>query len=130
MLFLPHHVSAVHPQMSCHGRAAQFSPFAALTGYNAVLSGGGAADPAAKRAGRGRPDGTERAVPGAGRTAGSASRGNSDLVPVRREKGGRGIPDRHRDSPQNRRLQGGPDPGERGADPLLRITVAVGGVFF
>lgn len=29
----PHHVSAVHPQMSMLGRAAQFSPFAALTGY-------------------------------------------------------------------------------------------------
>ena len=29
----PRHVSAVHPQMSMLGRAAQFSPFAALTGY-------------------------------------------------------------------------------------------------
>lgn len=37
MLFLPHHVSAVHPQMSRHDRAAQFSPFAALSGYDAVL---------------------------------------------------------------------------------------------
>ena len=35
MLFLPHHVSAVHPQMSRHDRAAQFSPFAALSGYDA-----------------------------------------------------------------------------------------------
>lgn len=30
---LPHHVSKKHPQMSLHDRAAQFSPFAALTGY-------------------------------------------------------------------------------------------------
>lgn len=30
---LPHHVSKEHPQMSLHDRAAQFSPFAALTGY-------------------------------------------------------------------------------------------------
>ena len=30
---LPHHQSKVHPQMSMHDRAAQFSPFAALTGY-------------------------------------------------------------------------------------------------
>jgi len=29
----PHHVSRNHPQMSMHDRAAQFSPFAALTGY-------------------------------------------------------------------------------------------------
>lgn len=33
MLDLPHHVSSRHPQMSMIDRAAQFSPFAALTGY-------------------------------------------------------------------------------------------------
>lgn len=31
---LPHHTSSHHPQMSMEARAAQFSPFAALTGYN------------------------------------------------------------------------------------------------
>ena len=31
---LPHHVSDRHPQMSPANRAAQFSPFAALTGYD------------------------------------------------------------------------------------------------
>ena len=30
---LPHHVSRTHPQMSVSERAAQFSPFAALSGY-------------------------------------------------------------------------------------------------
>lgn len=30
---LPHHVSERHPQMPIQDRAAQFSPFAALTGY-------------------------------------------------------------------------------------------------
>ena len=30
---LPHHVSEIHPPMSLYNRAAQFSPFAALTGY-------------------------------------------------------------------------------------------------
>ena len=30
---LPHHVSSVHPQMSREARAAQFAPFAALSGY-------------------------------------------------------------------------------------------------
>jgi hypothetical protein len=30
---LPHHVSASRPQMTLQNRAAQFSPFAALTGY-------------------------------------------------------------------------------------------------
>lgn len=33
MLNLPHHVSKNHPQMSIYNRAAQFSPFQALTGY-------------------------------------------------------------------------------------------------
>ncbi len=28
-----HHVSAVRPQMTLHDRAAQFAPFAALTGF-------------------------------------------------------------------------------------------------
>ncbi|MBP1549459.1 MAG: hypothetical protein J6A05_05595 [Oscillospiraceae bacterium] len=34
---LPHHVSATRPRMSMHDRAAQFSPFAALTGYDAAV---------------------------------------------------------------------------------------------
>ena len=34
---LPHHVSQNHPQMSMHDRAAQFAPFAALTGYEAEV---------------------------------------------------------------------------------------------
>ena len=34
---LPHHVSRRHPQMSRHNRAAQFMPFAALTGYEQVI---------------------------------------------------------------------------------------------
>ena len=35
---LPHHVSQRHPQMSREKRAAQFSPFAALTGYDDALA--------------------------------------------------------------------------------------------
>lgn len=34
---LPHHVSATHPQMARLDRAAQFAPFAALTGYEAAV---------------------------------------------------------------------------------------------
>ncbi len=34
---LPHHVSKTRPQMSMWDRAAQFSPFAALTGYDAAI---------------------------------------------------------------------------------------------
>ena len=34
---LPHHVSQTHRQMSMTERAAQFSPFAALTGYDAAI---------------------------------------------------------------------------------------------
>ena len=34
---LPHHVSTRHPQMGMMNRAAQFAPFAALTGYSAAI---------------------------------------------------------------------------------------------
>lgn len=34
---LPHHVSSARPHMSAIDRAAQFSPFAALTGYDAAV---------------------------------------------------------------------------------------------
>jgi len=33
----PHHVSKSHPQMSMMNRAAQFAPFAALTGHSAAI---------------------------------------------------------------------------------------------
>lgn len=35
---LPHHVSRNHPQMSIRDRAAQFSPFAALAGYEDAVA--------------------------------------------------------------------------------------------
>ncbi|MBQ3409569.1 MAG: hypothetical protein IJH12_10260 [Clostridia bacterium] len=34
---LPHHISKKHPQMPRYDRAAQFAPFAALTGYEEVI---------------------------------------------------------------------------------------------
>ena len=34
---LPHHVSKTRPQMPMADRAAQFAPFAALTGYDAAI---------------------------------------------------------------------------------------------
>lgn len=34
---LPHHVSQKHPHMAMIDRAAQFSPFAALTGHGAAI---------------------------------------------------------------------------------------------
>ena len=34
---LPHHVSKTRPQMPISDRAAQFAPFAALTGYDAAI---------------------------------------------------------------------------------------------
>ena len=38
IITLPHHVSKKHPKMSQGMRAAQFAPFAALTGYDEVIS--------------------------------------------------------------------------------------------
>ncbi len=37
IIHLPHHISATRPHMSAIDRAAQFSPFAALTGYDAAV---------------------------------------------------------------------------------------------
>ena len=37
IITLPHHVSERHPHMPLIDRAAQFSPFAALTGYEAAI---------------------------------------------------------------------------------------------
>ena len=37
MIHLPHHTSAKRPRMPRANRAAQFSPFAALTGYDAAI---------------------------------------------------------------------------------------------
>ena len=34
---LPHHVSTTRPQMPMSDRAAQFAPFAALTGYDSAI---------------------------------------------------------------------------------------------
>ena len=34
---LPHHVSEKHPQMPMLQRAAQFAPFAALTGHDKAI---------------------------------------------------------------------------------------------
>ncbi len=38
IISLPHHVSSRHAPMSMHDRAAQFSPFAALTGFDAAIA--------------------------------------------------------------------------------------------
>ena len=35
---LPHPTSLNHPRMSLHDRAAQFSPFAALTGHHTAIA--------------------------------------------------------------------------------------------
>ena len=35
---MPHHTSGIHKPMPLYNRAAQFSPFAALTGYESVIS--------------------------------------------------------------------------------------------
>lgn len=38
IIHLPHHVAKTRPRMSMSDRAAQFSPFAALVGYDAAIA--------------------------------------------------------------------------------------------
>lgn len=38
IIALPHHEPKSHPRMSMYARAAQFAPFAALTGHNDAIS--------------------------------------------------------------------------------------------
>ena len=37
ILYMPHHVSPTRPRMPMSDRAAQFAPFAALTGFDTVI---------------------------------------------------------------------------------------------
>lgn len=37
IMYMPHHRSASRPHMSAYNRAAQFSPFAALTGHDEMI---------------------------------------------------------------------------------------------
>ena len=37
IISLPHHISSHHPQMPIHDRAAQFAPFAALSGHEDAI---------------------------------------------------------------------------------------------
>ena len=97
MLFLPHHVSAGHPQMSRHDRAAQFSPFAALSGYDAVLQEAGRLTQPQKEL----DEGVQAELNGQLRVLAGLLDQHPDLVPARREKRGWRLLGCHRGGPQN-----------------------------
>lgn len=82
ILHLPHHVSKKHPPMPMADRAAQFAPFAALTGYDAAIRENARLtqeriDPAEAGAGRAGP-----AFPSAAGASGGAAGGTPDPVPA------------------------------------------------
>ena len=83
---LPHHVSSTHPQMSMINRAAQFSPFAALTGYDDAIE-------ETARLTDSRIELTEAEEDEISRKLGKLQRGDSVeltwFVPDRRKTGGR-----------------------------------------
>ena len=89
----PHHVSAVHPRMSMLNRAAQFSPFAALTGYGDQIA------EAARLTDR-RIELTEAEEAEIGRKLGALKRGDEVeltwFVPDVRKAGGRYVTERVR----------------------------------
>ena len=83
---LPHHVSSTHPQMSMINRAGQFSPFAALTGYDDAIE-------ETARLTDSRIELTEAEEDEISRKLGKLQRGDSVeltwFVPDRRKAGGR-----------------------------------------
>ena len=87
----PHHVSQVHPRMSLRNRAAQFSPFAALTGYDDQIA------EAARLTDR-RVELTEAEAAEIGRQLGRLERGDGGeltyFVPDARKAGGRYVTER------------------------------------
>ena len=86
-----HHVSPVHPRMSLRNRAAQFSPFAALTGYDDQIA------EAARLTDR-RVELTEAEAAEIGRQLGRLKRGDgvelTYFVPDARKAGGRYVTER------------------------------------
>ena len=87
----PHHVSQVHPRMSLRNRAAQFSPFAALTGYDDQIA------EAARLTDR-RVELTEAEAEEIGRQLGRLGRGDgvelTYFLPDDRKAGGRYVTER------------------------------------
>ena len=87
----PHHVSQVHPRMSLGNRAAQFSPFAALTGYDDQIA------EAARLTDR-RVELTEAEAEEIGRQLGRLGRGDgvelTYFLPDDRKAGGRYVTER------------------------------------
>ncbi|MBR3274611.1 MAG: hypothetical protein IKF98_11930 [Clostridia bacterium] len=87
----PHHVSRVHPPMSLLNRAAQFSPFAALTGYDDQIA------EAARLTDR-RVELTEAEAAQIGRRLGGLKRGDgvelTYFLPDEKKDGGRYVTER------------------------------------
>ena len=87
----PHHVSRVHPPMSLLNRAAQFSPFAALTGYDDQIA------EAARLTDR-RVELTEAEAAQIGRRLGGLKRGGgvelTYFLPDEKKDGGRYVTER------------------------------------
>ena len=87
----PHHVSQVHPRMSLRNRAAQFSPFAALTGYDDQIA------EAARLTDR-RVELTEAEAAEIGRQLGRLARGDevelTYFLPDTKKAGGRYVTER------------------------------------
>ena len=82
ILHLPHHVSKKHPPMPMADRAAQFAPFAALTGYDAAIRENARLTQGADRPGRGGAGRAGPALPSAAGASGGAAGGTPDPVPA------------------------------------------------
>lgn len=102
---LVHHRSRVHPPMSLWDRAAQFSPFAALSGHEDAIPRDGTSYDGARRAFREPQRGVKRAARLAAGAPGCERAGDGDLFSPGREKSGRCLCDSHRSGKKDRRIR-------------------------
>lgn len=93
---LPHPTSLNHPRMSLHDRAAQFSPFAALTGHHAAIAETGRLTDQRIELDESEIAARRRSAAAPSRAASGEANSVHHLLRAGRTKERRQLPDRHR----------------------------------
>ena len=104
IIHLPHPVSQTHPRMGRLERAAQFSPFAALTGYDDAVRETARLTDAQRELAEDEQALLERQLLRVQMLLDAATRGCRHLVPARCQKTGRGVCDGEGQGAEDRRV--------------------------